>query len=170
MIIDPGRRKEQHTPIYIGETEVERVRTFKLLGTCEDLTWSHNSHQLLKKAHQRLYFLKRLSKFGMSTKILSNVITNSITVWYGNCIAQDWKAVQRVIKTAQYIFGAAFTSLQDIYTTRVIRRAHNIIKDSTQPQQSLHSFAIRETLQKCEIEDKETIKQLLPTAHQTVEQ
>ncbi|KAK3562666.1 hypothetical protein QTP86_004086 [Hemibagrus guttatus] len=32
MIIDPRRkRKEQDTPIYLGETEVERVKTFKFL-------------------------------------------------------------------------------------------------------------------------------------------
>ena len=30
-----------------------------------------------------------------------------------------------------------YSSLQDIYTTRVIRRAHNIIKDNTHPQHRL---------------------------------
>ncbi|KAK3564962.1 hypothetical protein QTP86_031921, partial [Hemibagrus guttatus] len=46
MIIDPRRRRrEQHNPIYIGETEVERVKTFKFLGTyiSEDFTWCHNT-------------------------------------------------------------------------------------------------------------------------------
>ncbi|MCI4378698.1 hypothetical protein PGIGA_G00218730 [Pangasianodon gigas] len=75
MIIDPRRRrKEQHTPVYIGETEVERVKTFKFLGiySSKDLTWSHNTQQLLRRSQQRLYFLRRLRKFGMSTEILSN--------------------------------------------------------------------------------------------------
>ncbi|KAK3568712.1 hypothetical protein QTP86_013878, partial [Hemibagrus guttatus] len=91
MIIDPWRkRKEQHTPIYIGETEIKRVKTIKFLGTyiSEDFTWSHNTQQLLRRSQQRLYFLRRLRKFGMSTEILSNfyrctaesVITSSISV------------------------------------------------------------------------------------------
>ncbi|KAI4888599.1 hypothetical protein NFI96_004398 [Prochilodus magdalenae] len=130
-----------------SETEVERVKTFKFLGVhiSEDLTWSHNTHYIVRKSQQRLYFLRRLRKFGMSAQILSNfyrstiesVLTSSITVWYGNCTAQDRKALQRVSKTAQSISGAAFPSLQDIYRTRVIRRAHSIIRDSTHPQHSL---------------------------------
>lgn len=59
MIIDPRRRrKEQHTPLHIGETEVERMDTCKFLGAhiSEDLTWSHRTHQLLKKSQLRLYF------------------------------------------------------------------------------------------------------------------
>ncbi|KAK0143548.1 hypothetical protein N1851_018288 [Merluccius polli] len=84
----------------------------------------------------------------MSSKILSNfyrctvesILTSSIRVWYGNCTAQDRKALQRVVKTAQHISGAAFHSLQDIYSTRVTRRAHNIIKDSTHPQHRLFTL------------------------------
>ena len=77
----------------------------------------------------------------MSTNIFSNlyrcsiesVLTSYIAVWYGNCTAQDMKAPVRVIKTAQSISRAPFPSLQDIYHTRVIRRALNIIRNSTHP-------------------------------------
>ncbi|KAI4882126.1 hypothetical protein NFI96_001911 [Prochilodus magdalenae] len=151
MIVDPRRRRQElHTPLFIDETEVERVKTFKFLCVhiSEDLTWSHNTHYIVRKSQQRLYFLRRLRKFGMSAQILSNfyrstierVPTSSITVWYRNCTAQDRKALQRVIKTAQSISGAAFPSLQDIYRTRVIRRAHSIIRDSTHPQHSLFTL------------------------------
>ncbi|XP_054631651.1 E3 ubiquitin-protein ligase znrf1 isoform X2 [Dunckerocampus dactyliophorus] len=151
MIIDPRtREKEPHRPLFIDETEVERVKTFKFLGThiSEDLTWSHNTQQMMKKSQRRLYFLRRLRKFGMSTTILScfyrctmeSVLTASITVWYGNCTTRDRKALQRVIKTSQNIVGAALPSLQDIYKTRVLRRTHNLIKDSTHPQHSLFTL------------------------------
>ncbi|XP_054630180.1 transmembrane protein 17A isoform X2 [Dunckerocampus dactyliophorus] len=151
MIIDPRtREKEPHRPLFIHETEVERVKTFKFLGThiSEDLTWSHNTQQIMKKSQRRLYFLRRLRKFGMSTTILScfyrctmeSVLTASITVWYGNCTTRDRKALQRVIKTSQNIVGAALPSLQDIYKTRVLRRTHNLIKDSTHPQHSLFTL------------------------------
>ncbi|KAI4889410.1 hypothetical protein NFI96_034097 [Prochilodus magdalenae] len=85
------RRQELHTPLFMGETEVERVKTFKFLGVHinENLTWSHNTHYIVHKSQQRLYFLRRLRKFGMSAQILSNfyrstiesVLTSSITVW-----------------------------------------------------------------------------------------
>ncbi|XP_054623143.1 rab effector MyRIP isoform X2 [Dunckerocampus dactyliophorus] len=56
MIIDPRtREKEPHKPLFIDETEVERVKTFKFLGThiSEDLTWSHNTQQVIKKSQRR---------------------------------------------------------------------------------------------------------------------
>lgn len=46
MITDSRREnREQHTPMYIGEIEVERVKTFKFLRTYinEDLSWSHHT-------------------------------------------------------------------------------------------------------------------------------
>ena len=104
-----------------------------------------NTQHIAKKSQQQLYFLRKLRKFGLSSKLLSNfyrctvesLLSNSIEVWFGNCTVQVRKAVQRVIKTAQYICGAAFPSLQDIYNTRVTKRAHNITKDTTHPQHTL---------------------------------
>ncbi|XP_072563147.1 uncharacterized protein [Paramormyrops kingsleyae] len=76
---------------FIYSLPVERVSSFKYLGIyiCEDLTWTLNTTQLVKKAQQRLYFLRRLRKFGMSRKILSNfyscivesTLTSCITAW-----------------------------------------------------------------------------------------
>ena len=144
MIIYPRKRRDQHSPLHIGETPVERVKTFKFFGThiSEDLSWSHNTQHIAKKSQQRLYFLRKLGKFGLSTKLLSNfyrctvesLLTNSITVWFGNCTVKERKALQRVIKTAQYICGEAFPSLQNIYNTWVTKRAHKITKDTTHHQ------------------------------------
>ena len=135
---------------HIVETQVERVKTFKFLGIhiSEDLFWSHNTQHIARKLQQWLYFLRNLKKFVLSTKLLSkfykctvgSTLTNSITVWFGNCKVQERKALQRVIKTAQYICGAAFPSLQDIYNTRVTKRAHNITKDTTHPQHTLFTL------------------------------
>ena len=149
LIMEPRKRSE-HSPLHIGETQVEKVKTFKFLGTyiSEDLSWSHNTQHIAKKSQQRLYFLRKLRKFGLSSKLLSNfyrctvesLLSNSITVWFGNCTVQERKARQRVIKTAQYICGAAFPSLQVIYNTRVTKRAHNITKDTTHPQHTLFTL------------------------------
>lgn len=141
MIINLRKRKEQHTSLYINGTQVERLKSFKVLGTyiSEDLIWTHSTEQIVKKAQQRLFLLRKLRRFGLSSKCLSNfyrcavesILTNSITVWYGNCTAKDRKALQRVIKTAQFICGAAFPPLQDIFNTRATKKGQNFIKDCT---------------------------------------
>jgi len=49
MIID------QHAPLHINRTQVERVKTFKFLGThiSEDFSWTHNTQQIVKKRLNR---------------------------------------------------------------------------------------------------------------------
>ncbi len=62
-----------------------------------------------------------------------SVLTQCISVWYGNSSNQDCKALQRVVRLAERISGSALPSLQDIYLKRCRSRAAKIIKDSTHP-------------------------------------
>ncbi len=126
------------------------VNGFKFLGVhiTEDLTWSTHTDAVLKKAHQRLFFLRRLRKFGMSPSILrsfytctvESILTGCITAWFGNSTAGNRKALQRVVRTARHIVGGELPSLQDIYTRRCIRKARRIIKDSSHPSHRLLSL------------------------------
>ncbi len=70
LVVDYRRQSREHTPITIDKTPVERVDSFKFLGVhiTEDLTWSAHTDAVLKKAHQRLFFLRRLRKFGTSPR------------------------------------------------------------------------------------------------------
>ncbi|KAI2647404.1 hypothetical protein H4Q32_025832 [Labeo rohita] len=71
------------------------INKLKFLGThiSEDLTWTTNTSSLVKKAHQRLFFLRTLKKNQLSLAILVNfyrcttesILTNCVTVWYGSC-------------------------------------------------------------------------------------
>ncbi len=72
LVVDFRRQSREHTPITIDKTPVERVNGFKFLSVhiTEDLTWSAHTDAVLKKSHQRLFFLRRLRKFGMSPSIL----------------------------------------------------------------------------------------------------
>ena len=47
-----------------------------------------------------------LKKFYSCT--IDSILTGCITAWYGNCLASDRKALQKVVCTAQYITGAKF--------------------------------------------------------------
>ena len=55
-----------HTSIHINGMEVERVTSFKFLGVHishlgvhEDFSWTLNTSNLVKNAHQRLFFLRK---------------------------------------------------------------------------------------------------------------
>ncbi len=80
LVVDFRRQSREHTPITINNTPVERVNSFKFLGVhiTEDLTWSAHTDAVLKKAHQRLFFLRRLRKFGMSPSILRSFYTRTV--------------------------------------------------------------------------------------------
>ncbi|KAI4888889.1 hypothetical protein NFI96_000986, partial [Prochilodus magdalenae] len=145
IIMDLRRSRSQaHPPVYISGAAVEQVTSFKFLSThiSSDLTWYLNSSVLVKKAQQRLYFLRSLKKVHLSPRILLNfyrctiesILTNGISVWYGNCCAADRKALQRVVKLAQRITGTQLPTIQDIYHKRCLGRARNIIKDLMQEE------------------------------------
>ncbi len=150
LVVDYRRQSTEHTPITIDKTPVERVTSFKFLGVhiTEDLTWSAHTDAVLKKAHQRLFFLRRLRKFGTSPRILrsfytctvESILTGCITAWFGNSTAGNRRALQRVVRTARHIVGGELPSLQDIYTRRCTRKARRIIKDSSHPSHRLLSL------------------------------
>ncbi len=137
------RQQRPYTPLMISGTPVERECSFKYLGVniSEDLTWTTHIQTEVKKARQILYHLRQLRTFRISPAILitfysgaiESVLTQCISVWYGNLSNQDCKALQRVVHLAERISGSALPSLQDIYLKRCKSRAAKIIKDSNHP-------------------------------------
>ena len=134
----------------------------------------------MKKVQQRLFNLRRLKKFGLSPKALTNfyrctiesILAGCITAWYGNCSALNRKALQRVVRSAQRITGGKLPALQDTYTTRCYRKA--IDHQGLQPPEPLpvHPAIIQKarSVQMHQSWDRETEKQLLSQGHQTVKQ
>jgi hypothetical protein len=64
---------------------------------------------------------------------IESILTDCITDWCGNCSASDRKALQRVVRMAQYITGAKLPAIQDLYTRRYQKEALKIVKDSSHP-------------------------------------
>eukprot|EP00061_Rhincodon_typus_P008082 g30380.t1 len=91
----------------------------------------------VKKAQQRLFFLRQLRKFGMFIRSLTNfcrctiesLLLGCIMAWYGNCSAQDHKKLQKVVCMAQTITEANLPSIDSIYMAHCCEKAVNIIKD-----------------------------------------
>ncbi|KAI3360619.1 hypothetical protein L3Q82_002485 [Scortum barcoo] len=75
VIVDYRRsRRTEHAPLLIHGEAVERVNNIKFLGIhiTSDLTWSMNTAHLVKKAQQRLFFLRKLKRAGLSPQLLTN--------------------------------------------------------------------------------------------------
>uniref|UniRef100_A0A3B1KH12 Reverse transcriptase domain-containing protein n=1 Tax=Astyanax mexicanus TaxID=7994 RepID=A0A3B1KH12_ASTMX len=143
IVVDFRRTHTLHTPLFINGTAVERVSSTKFLGVhvTEDLSWSTNSASLARKANQRLYFLRKLRRAGAPNPIMTTfyrgaieiILTSCFTVWYGACR----RTLQRIVRAAEKIVGTSLPSLQDLYSSRLTRKALRLAGDPSHP---LHSF------------------------------
>jgi len=92
---------------------------------------------MLKKAHQRLYPLRCLRKCGISTQWLvtfyrgtiESILSGGVTVWCGNTTAQDRKAIQGVVRTAEKTIRCSLPSIDENFRTRCRQKASSIIQD-----------------------------------------
>ena len=108
-------------PITILNSTVSAVETFRFLGSTisQDLKWTSNTDKIIKKAQQRMYFLRQLRKFNLPQELLiqfytatiQSVLCTSITVWFGSATSQDRNRLQRTVRTAEKIIGANLPSI-----------------------------------------------------------
>ncbi|KAM9363744.1 microfibril-associated glycoprotein 4-like [Symphorus nematophorus] len=59
--------------------------------------------------------------------IIESILTSSITIWYAAVTARDQGGLQRVIRSDANVIGCNLLSLQDLYTSRPLRRAGKIV-------------------------------------------
>ncbi|KAK1795823.1 hypothetical protein P4O66_009846 [Electrophorus voltai] len=126
LIVDSSKKQEQHyQPVRIKRTTVERVDSFRYLGVhiSQDLSWSHHTNSLEKKARQRLYHLRRLRDFGLPSKHQAGQAP-----------------LQRVVRSAEHITHTKLSDLQTIYYKRCQTKARRIVKDPTHPNYRLFSL------------------------------
>ncbi len=126
---------------------VTAVESFRFLGTTisQDLKWDNHIDSIAKKAQQRLYFLRQLRKFNLPQELLiqfysaiiESVLCSSITVWFGSATKTDITRLQRTVRTAERIIGAPLPSLQELYTSRVRKRAKKVTLVPSHPAHSL---------------------------------
>ncbi|KAL0173659.1 hypothetical protein M9458_029627, partial [Cirrhinus mrigala] len=143
MIIDFRRNPPALPPLSIMDSTVAAVETFKFLGSIisRDLKWDTHIDSIAKKAQQRLYFLRQLKKFNLPQELLKqfysavieSVLCTSITVWFGSATKSDTRRLQRTVRTAERIIGAPLPTLQELYTSRVRKRAQKITLDPSHP-------------------------------------
>ena len=149
MIVDYRKRRTEHAPILIDGAVLEQVESFMFHGVhiINKLTWSKHTNTVVKRARKNLFPLRRLKRFGMGPQVLKrfysctieSILIGCITAWYSNCSAADRKALQRVVRTAQYIIGAKLPAIQDLYTRRCQGKDQEL-SDSSHPNPRLFSL------------------------------
>uniref|UniRef100_A0A8C6P5X3 Reverse transcriptase domain-containing protein n=1 Tax=Nothobranchius furzeri TaxID=105023 RepID=A0A8C6P5X3_NOTFU len=147
LILDFRRHSHTYAPLLINGEHVDCVPSIRFLGTIisADLSWSANTRALVKKAQQRLQLLRVLRRCGLDQKLLlafyhcsvESTFTYSLSVWYAGSTAEDRKAVQRTINTAQRSIGCTLPSLEAISRTRCLKRTAAILRDPTHPAHCL---------------------------------
>ena len=150
IIVDFRRSQPNHALLLIKDTAVEIVSKTKFLGVqiTDTLTWSTHTEALVKRAQQRMHFLRRMKRAHLLPPILTTVyrgtiesmLTSCISVWAGACSTSDWKSLQRVVRTAERIIGTSLPPIQDIATSRCLTRAQNINRDPSHPHHGLFSL------------------------------
>ena len=74
MIVDFRKQQREHPPYPHQRDSVDQLESVKFLGVhiTDKLKWSTHTDSVVKKAQQRHFNLRRLKKFGLSPKTLTN--------------------------------------------------------------------------------------------------
>ncbi len=129
------------------DSTVGAVESFRFLGTTisQELKWDNHIDYIVKKAQQRLYFLRWLSKFNLPQELLKQlysaiieyVLCSSITIWFGSATTTDIRRLQWTVRTAERIIVAPIPDLQNLYISRVRKRAKKVTLDPSHPAHTL---------------------------------
>ncbi len=140
-------KKNCSPPIHIMNSTVTAVESFIFLGTTisQDLKWDNHIESMVKKAQERLFFLRQLKNFNLPQELLiqfysaiiESVLCTSILVWFSSATKSDLSRLRRVVQTADRIIGTTLPTFQALYSSRVSKRAGKITLDPSHPAHSL---------------------------------
>ncbi len=96
LVTDFRKKKEKVLPVTTNGQQIEIVGSNNYLGIHLDvkLNWKENTQVLSRKAHLRLFFLRKLRSFNISTRllyvfhqgILASVLFYAVLCWGGQHI------------------------------------------------------------------------------------
>uniref|UniRef100_A0AAV2K2E3 Alkylated DNA repair protein AlkB homologue 8 N-terminal domain-containing protein n=1 Tax=Knipowitschia caucasica TaxID=637954 RepID=A0AAV2K2E3_KNICA len=127
MIVDFRKSTVPPPPPSVMDSPITSVESFRFLGTTitQDLKWEPTISSLIKKAQQRMYFLRQLRKAKLPaqmlvqfyTAIIESILTSSITVWFAGATVRDKQRLQRIVRSAEEVIGRSLPSLQDLISS-----------------------------------------------------
>lgn len=137
LIVDFRKKNEDVPSTIIHGQEVDIVSKYKYLGTIFDdkLRWDENTDLVIKKCHQRLYFLRKLKSFSVDTTILSlfyqsfieSVLCFSFISWYFNLSIKNKNSLKRIVSLGSKIIGEPQRDLTQFCEQQILRKGKSII-------------------------------------------
>ena len=116
---------------FINGEEVEQVDCFKFLGIhiSNNLDWSVQLNENLKKGQQRLFFSRQLKLFNVRKfimvifyrSVIESQLTSFILIWFNVATKKDLKKLNSVIKTCAYIIGTDLEFSETVYCKRILK-------------------------------------------------
>ncbi len=97
------------------------------------LKWDNHIDSIVKKAQQRKFNLPQELLIQFYSAIIESVLCTSITVWFSSVTKSDLRRLRRVVRTAEQIIGTTLPTLQELYSSRVSKRAVKITLDPSHP-------------------------------------
>ena len=87
MVFNPGTSRDFMPKFIMDGNEIEVVEETRLLGVVvrSDLTWSSNTDDVVKRANNKLWCLRRLKNRGVETSDLLDVYTETSQEHTGVC-------------------------------------------------------------------------------------
>uniref|UniRef100_A0AAV2K5M1 Alkylated DNA repair protein AlkB homologue 8 N-terminal domain-containing protein n=1 Tax=Knipowitschia caucasica TaxID=637954 RepID=A0AAV2K5M1_KNICA len=153
MIVDFRKSTVPPPPPSVMDSPITSVESFRFLGTTitQDLKWEPTISSLIKKAQQRMYFLRQLRKAKLPaqmlvqfyTAIIESILTSSITVWFAGATVRDKQRLQRIVRSAEEVIGRSLPSLQDlVYNSPPLTAFSACAYDKTFPSSARVSRAL----------------------------
>ena len=113
MVISFHKQPIDISPICIEGIEIERVKSFKLLGiiVTDKITWNENTTYICSKASKRLYHLKQLRRAGLDSvdllafyeSVIRSVLEYACPVWHTSLTVADSSRIESIQRRAMKI-------------------------------------------------------------------
>ncbi len=147
MIIDFRKNPTDISPVVINDHVVEVVHQFKYLCTVidEKLTFEAHVNDLCKKAHQHMFYLRKVCSFYVDSTFMKmfysccieSVISFSFVCWYVSLNVNNRNRLQGIVKVCGKIVGTTLNYLNDLYKVRILKKAELIMNDPSHPLQNV---------------------------------
>lgn len=138
-------RKTTPRPVLtsIKGADIELVDSYKYLGVVLDNKLCFESHvaSTTQKAQQRLFFLRKMCCFNVSSEMVTlfyrsfieSVFMFCIVAWYGNLTLANKNRLGSLIKVASKISWRSQAQLTDLYNRYVLRKASSLLECQDHP-------------------------------------
>ncbi len=102
-------------------------------------------NDLCKKAHQHMFYLRKLCSFYVDSTFMKmfysccieSVISFSFVCWYGSLNVNNINRLQGIVKVCGKIVGTTLNYLNDLYKVRILKKAELIMNDPSHPLQNV---------------------------------